>query len=239
MNATQDSNMDITQGTGTGAKQEVGTIRVLLADDHSLFRAGVHALLSNIDGVEVVGEADSGRKALDMVRARTPDVVLMDIAMPEMNGLETTTRVTKEFPGVRVIMLSMHAGEEYVMQALRAGASGYLLKDAATSELELAVRAVARGETYLTPTISKRVIDDYLMRTTGSQGPVDQLTKRQREILQLIAKGYTSKEMAQMLALSPKTIETHRTQLMKQLDIHDVAGLVRYAIRVGLVTLDA
>lgn len=217
----------------------MNSIRVLLADDHSLFRAGVHALLSNIEGVEVVGEADSGRKALDMVRARTPDVVLMDIAMPEMNGLETTTRVTKEFPGVRVIMLSMHAGEEYVMQALRAGASGYLLKDAATSELELAVRAVARGETYLTPTISKRVIDDYLMRTTGSQGPVDQLTKRQREILQLIAKGYTSKEMAQMLTLSPKTIETHRTQLMKQLDIHDVAGLVRYAIRVGLVTLDA
>ena len=217
----------------------MNAIRVLLADDHSLFRAGVHVLLSNIEGVEVVGEADSGRKALDMVRANTPDVVLMDIAMPEMNGLETTTRVTKEFPGVRVIMLSMHAGEEYVMQALRAGASGYLLKDAATSELELAVRAVARGETYLTPTISKRVIDDYLMRTTGSQGPVDQLTKRQREILQLIAKGYTSKEMAQMLTLSPKTIETHRTQLMKQLDIHDVAGLVRYAIRVGLVTLDA
>ena len=142
----------------------------------------------------MVGEADTGRKALEMVGARTPDVVLMDIAMPEMNGLETTTRVTREYPGVRVIMLSMHAGEEYVMQALRAGASGYLLKDAATSELELAVRAVARGETYLTPTISKRVIDDYLMRTTGSQGPVDQLTKRQREILQLIAKGYTSKE---------------------------------------------
>jgi DNA-binding NarL/FixJ family response regulator len=217
----------------------MNAIKVLLADDHSLFRAGVHALLSNIDGVDVVGEADTGRKALEMVGARAPDVVLMDIAMPEMNGLETTTRVTKEFPSVRVIMLSMHAGEEYVMQALRAGASGYLLKDAATSELELAVRAVARGETYLTPTISKRVIDDYLMRTTGSQGPVDQLTKRQREILQLIAKGYTSKEMAQMLNLSPKTIETHRTQLMKQLDIHDVAGLVRYAIRVGLVTLDA
>lgn len=217
----------------------MNAIKVLLADDHSLFRAGVHALLSNIDGVDVVGEADTGRKALEMVGARTPDVVLMDIAMPEMNGLETTTRVTREFPAVRVIMLSMHAGEEYVMQALRAGASGYLLKDAATSELELAVRAVARGETYLTPTISKRVIDDYLMRTTGSQGPVDQLTKRQREILQLIAKGYTSKEMAQMLNLSPKTIETHRTQLMKQLDIHDVAGLVRYAIRVGLVTLDA
>jgi DNA-binding NarL/FixJ family response regulator len=217
----------------------MNAIKVLLADDHSLFRAGVHALLSNIEGVDVVGEADTGRKALEMVGARTPDVVLMDIAMPEMNGLETTTRVTKEFPSVRVIMLSMHAGEEYVMQALRAGASGYLLKDAATSELELAVRAVARGETYLTPTISKRVIDDYLMRTTGAQGPVDQLTKRQREILQLIAKGYTSKEMAQMLNLSPKTIETHRTQLMKQLDIHDVAGLVRYAIRVGLVMLDA
>ena len=217
----------------------MNSIRVLLADDHSLFRAGVQALLTHIDGVEVVGEADTGRKALEMIKSCTPDVVLMDIAMPEMNGLETAARISKEYPKVRVIMLSMHAGEEYVMQALRAGASGYLLKDAATSELELAVRAVARGETYLTPTISKRVIDDYLMRTTGTHGPIDQLTKRQREILQLIAKGYTSKEMAQMLNLSPKTIETHRTQLMKQLDIHDVAGLVRYAIRVGLVTLDA
>ncbi|MBI3896667.1 MAG: response regulator transcription factor [Gammaproteobacteria bacterium] len=217
----------------------MNAIRVLLADDHSLFRAGIQALLMQIDGVQVVGEADTGRKALEMARAHTPDVVLMDIAMPEMNGLDTAARLTKEFPGVRVIMLSMHAGEEYVMQALRAGASGYLLKDAATSELELAVRAVARGETYLTPTISKRVIDDYLMRTTGTSNSTDQLTKRQREILQLIAKGYTSKEMAQMLNLSPKTIETHRTQLMKQLDIHDVAGLVRYAIRVGLVTLDA
>ena len=215
------------------------TIKVLLADDHSLFRAGVQALLKEIDGVEVVGEADNGRAALELVRSRDPNVVLMDIAMPEMSGLETAARVSKEFPNVKVIMLSMHAGEEYVMQALRAGASGYLLKDAATSELELAVRAVARGETYLTPTISKRVIDDYLMRTTGTHGPVDQLTRRQREILQLVAKGYTSKEMAQMLNLSPKTIETHRTQLMKQLDIHDVAGLVRYAIRVGLVTLDA
>lgn len=231
--------MNMTETTQSMPSTSTEAIRILLADDHSLFRAGVHALLSSVPGVKVVGEADTGRKALEMVRAHTPDVVLMDIAMPEMNGLETTTRVTKEFPGVRVIVLSMHAGEEYVMQALRAGACGYLLKDAATSELELAVRAVARGETYLTPTISKRVIDDYLMRTTGSQGPVDQLTKRQREILQLIAKGYTSKEMAQMLNLSPKTIETHRTQLMKQLDIHDVAGLVRYAIRVGLVTLDA
>jgi DNA-binding NarL/FixJ family response regulator len=216
-----------------------GSIRVLLADDHSLFRAGIQALLTQIDGVDVIGEADTGRKALELVRSHAPDVVLMDIAMPEMNGLETASRVTKEFPHVRIIMLSMHAGEEYVMQALRAGASGYLLKDAATSELELAVRAVARGETYLTPTISKRVIDDYLMRTTGASSSTDQLTKRQREILQLIAKGYTSKEMAQMLNLSPKTIETHRTQLMKQLDIHDVAGLVRYAIRVGLVAVDA
>jgi len=225
--------------TATATTTAVAPIKVVLADDHSLFRAGVTALLKGIDGVEVVGEADNGRAALELVRARDPNVVLMDIAMPEMSGLETAARVSKEFPKVKVIMLSMHAGEEYVMQALRAGASGYLLKDAATSELELAVRAVARGETYLTPTISKRVIDDYLMRTTGTSNPLDQLTRRQREILQLIAKGYTSKEMAQMLNLSPKTIETHRTQLMKQLDIHDVAGLVRYAIRVGLVTLDA
>lgn len=223
-------------------------VRVLLADDHSLFRAGVCALLAHIEDVEVIGEADNGNAALGLIKAHTPDVVLMDIAMPLMNGLETAARVSEEYPAVRVIILSMHAGEEYVMQALRAGASGYLLKDAATSELEVAVKAVARGETYLSPAISKRVIDDYLLRTTGAASvsavPVppailDDLTRRQREVLQLIAKGYTSKEMAQMLGLSPKTVETHRTQLMKQLDIHDVAGLVRYAIRAGLVTLDA
>ncbi len=214
-------------------------IRVLLADDHSLFRAGIRALLQSVPGMDVVAEAENGYATLGLIKSQRPDVALIDIAMPEMNGLETAARISREHPEVKVIILSMHAGEEYVMQALRAGASGYLLKDAATSELELAVRAVARGETYLSPTISKRVIDEYLMRTGTAQSPVEQLTRRQREILQLIAKGYTSKEMAQMLSLSPKTVETHRTQLMKQLDIHDVAGLVRYAIRIGLVTVDA
>ena len=216
----------------------MNTIKVLLADDHVLFRAGVHALLSNVEGIEVVGEADTGRKAIEMVVTRSPDVVLMDITMPEINGLDTTTRLTAEHPKVRVIILSMHAGEEYVAQALRAGAAGYLLKDAAMTEVELAVRAVARGETYLTPRTSKRVIENYLQRTSNALDE-SRLTPRQREVLQMVAKGYSSKEMAQILNLSPKTVETHRTQLMKQVDIHDIAGLVRYAVRTGLVSVDA
>lgn len=216
----------------------MNTIKVLLADDHVLFRAGVHALLTDVEGIDVVGEADTGRKAIEMVATRSPDVVLMDITMPEMNGLETTARLTTEYPKVRIIILSMHADEEYVAQALRAGASGYLLKDAAMTEVELAVRAVSRGETYLTPRTSKRVIENYLQRTGNTQD-AGRLTARQREVLQMVAKGYSSKEMAQILNLSPKTIETHRTQLMKQVDIHDVAGLVRYAIRTGLVSVDA
>jgi DNA-binding NarL/FixJ family response regulator len=160
--------------------------------------------------------------------------------------LEATVRVAKEFPRVRVIILSMHAVEEYVLQALHAGASGYLLKDAAPVELGLAVKAVVRGETYLSPPISKVVIDKYLQRTRGEPDhswatsmPYGQLTSRQREILQLIAEGHTTKDIAQCLNLSARTVETHRTELMQRLDIHDVAGLVRYAIRTGLVSPDS
>ena len=219
--------------------------RVLLAEDHTLVRAGIRALLHNLTGIEVVAEASDGREALRVIKTYQPEVVLMDIAMAGLNGLEATARVTKEFPTVRVIILSMHSNEEYVAQALQAGAAGYLLKDAVAAELELAVTAVARGETYLSPAVSKHVIADYLRRASGgapsggeASSTATLLTPRQREILQLIAEGHSTKEMAAILHLSVKTVETHRTQLMARLDVHDVAGLVRYAIRIGLVTPD-
>ncbi len=213
-------------------------VRVVLADDHALVRAGIRALLQALPDIEVVAETSDGRDALALMNTHHPDVVLMDIAMPGMNGLEAAARGAKEFPNVRVIVLSMHANEEYVLQALRAGAAGYLLKDAATAELDLAIRAVARGETYLSPAVSKHVITEYTRRVAGSGGPLEQLTPRQREILQLIAEGRTTKEVAHILKVSVKTVETHRGQLMERLDINNVAGLVRYAIRVGLVSPD-
>ncbi len=224
----------------------MNSTRVLLVDDHLLVRAGLRTLLEQMPGTEVVGEASNGREALDLIKAAPPDVVLMDITMSEMNGLVATAQITHDFPKVRILMLSMHATKEYVTQALQAGASGYLLKDAAPTELELAIRSVMRGEKYLSPAVSTHVIADYLQRTTGSTAnrvdttisSTTPLTLRQREILQLIAEGNTTKEIAAKLTLSVKTVETHRTQLMERLDIHDIAGLVRYAIRIGLVTSD-
>ena len=212
--------------------------RVLLADDHSLIRIGVRTLVEQLGGMEVVGEASDGRMALEMIKKHYPDLVLMDIGMAGMNGLEATARVTKDFPGVKVIILSMHATEEYVWQALRAGACGYLLKDSGLSELELAINAVMKGEMYLTPTVNKKVVMDYMERLDTDQTPIERLTRRQREILQLIAEGNTVKEIAWELNLSAKTIETHRSQLMDRLDIHDVAGLVRYAMRMGIIEPD-
>jgi len=220
-------------------------IRVVLADDHTLMRAGMRALLESMAGIEVVAEASDGREALELIRQHQPDVVVMDITMPGLNGLEATLRVVQECPRVGVLILSMHANEEYVMQALRAGATGYLLKNVVTAELEFALRAVARGESYLSPAISKQVIAAYLRRVRGPEerprgaaSPYQLLTPRQREILQLITEGHTTKEIAQRLQLSVKTVETHRTQLMQRLDLHDIAGLVRFAIRAGLVTPD-
>ncbi|HMD87668.1 MAG TPA: response regulator transcription factor [Anaerolineaceae bacterium] len=223
----------------------MSSIRVLLADDHNLVRAGIRSLIQELTGIEVIAEASDGREALSLIEIHRPDVVLMDIAMAGLNGLEATARVVRDFPEVRVIMLSMHANEEYVWQALRFGASGYLLKDAGTAELELAIKAVARGETYLSPPISKQVIDDYIQRVSGqpdsekiAAAPADRLTQRQREILQLIAEGHTTQAIAQKLNISVKTVETHRMQLMERLDIHEIAGLVRYAIRIGLIRPD-
>ena len=211
-------------------------VRVLLADDHTLVRAGLRKLLESMPAVEVVGEAGDGLELLALAAKLQPNLVLMDIAMPGLNGLEATARVVKAMPDIRVLILSMHQDEEYVRQALRHGAVAYLLKDAAPMELELAVNAVLRGETYLSPAVSKGVVTDYVQRLRGEEQPGELLTPRQREVLQLIAEGQSTKEIARRLDLSVKTVESHRTQLMKQLDIHEVTGLVRYAMRAGLVS---
>jgi DNA-binding NarL/FixJ family response regulator len=211
------------------------TIRVLLADDHTLVRAGLRGLLQGIAGVEVVGEAEEGKEAVRLAMELRPEVVLLDIGMPGLNGLDAATQIVRADTSIRVLILSMHSAEEYVLRALRAGCAGYLLKRSAVSELEIAVRAVARGETYLSPSVSKQVVDDYVGRTGGPADPLDALTPRQREILQLVAEGHTSKEIAERLQLSFKTVEAHRAKIMERLDLEDVTGLVRFAVRVGLV----
>lgn len=208
-------------------------IRVALADDHTLVRAGIRSLLEGIAGVQVVGEASTGEEALELA-AGNPDVLLLDITMKDMSGLEVAERVRVRQPAVKVLILSMHSSEEYVLQALRAGAAGYLLKDAATAELELALHAVLRGETWLSPAVSRQVVDGYLQRV-GGQPAAEPLTPRQREVLRMIARGRTTKEIAFELNLSVKTVETHRAQIMERLAIRDVAGLVRYAMRTGLI----
>jgi DNA-binding NarL/FixJ family response regulator len=211
------------------------SIRVLLVDDHTLVRAGLRGLLEGIPGIDVVGEAEDGHEAVRLSGEMRPDVVLLDIGMPGLNGLDAASRLVGLDAGVRVLILSMHTSEEYVLRALRAGCAGYLLKRSAVSELEVAVRAVARGETYLSPTVSKQVVDDYVGRTGGSADPLEALTPRQREILQLVAEGHTSKAIAERLGLSFKTVEAHRAQIMERLGLGDVTGLVRFAVRVGLV----
>lgn len=221
-------------------------IRVLLVDDHVLVRAGINSLLQTIDGVEVVAQASNGAEALQLVAEHRPDVILMDIAMDIMNGLEATAEIQRGFPQTKIVILSMYLNEAYVEQALRAGASGYLLKDSETEEIELALATVASGELYLGPRVRKQLVESYLRRSPDvpiglSKIPAKasiELTARQREVLKHIAEGWSTKEIAQRLGISPKTVEAHRTQLMERLGIRDIPGLVRYAIRVGLVTLE-
>lgn len=208
--------------------------RVLLVDDHALVRAGIGSLLRALEGIEVIGEASDGAGALLIAEREHPDVVVMDIAMKGMGGLEATARLRERLPAVKVVILSMHASEEYVLQALRAGAAAYLIKDAATAELELALRSVLRGDTYLGRAISRQVVERYLQRL-GSGEDAEPLTPRQREVLKRIAEGQSTRAIAFELKLSVKTVETHRAQIMARLGIRDVAGLVRYAMRTGLV----
>lgn len=213
-------------------------LRIVLADDHALVRAGIRLLLESNPDAEVVGEAGDSRAALALVRDLKPDLLLTDIAMGQPSGLDLAAQVAREYPAVRVVILSMHANEEYVLAALRHGAVGYLLKDAAAEDLDRALLEVRQGKTYLSPVISQRVIDAYLGRTSAPVVEGDPLTPRQREVLCLIAKGHNTKAIAGRLNISVKTAETHRAQLMERLGIHDVPGLVRYAVRRGLVSSD-
>jgi DNA-binding NarL/FixJ family response regulator len=210
-------------------------MRIVLADDHQLVRAGIRSLVEKIPGIEVVAEASDGREASAQVTKYLPDIALMDIAMPNLNGLAAAARIVKNFPEVKVIVLSAYANEEYVLQALRSGVSGYLLKDASLEELQLALKAVGHGETFLSPAVSKAVINSYLGAANVGSGLMETLTPRQREILQLLAEGKSTKETAFLLNLSVKTVEAHRAQIMQRFGIHDLAGLVRFAIRAGLV----
>ncbi len=216
-------------------------IRVLIIDDHELVRAGIRALLEKSEDIRVVGEAGEGHEALASIRKTNPDVALLDISLPGLNGLEVAAKARRDFPRVRIVFLSMHSNEEYVLQALKIGASGYVLKQASTRELELAVRSAKKGETFLSPAISNTVVQDYMARLKGGRArkagvnPFEVLTSRQREILQLIAEGLSSKEIAQKLGLSINTIEVHRANLMDRLNIHDIAGLVRYAVQTGII----
>ena len=187
----------------------------------------------------MVAEAGDGREAIALVGELHPEIVFMDIAMSGLNGIEATARLTLEFPAVRVIILSMHADEEHVWKALRAGAAGYLLKHSEPAEIALALETVVRGESYITPAVSKHIVAEFIRRGGNEASSVERLTSRQREILQLLAEGKTTKEIARMLSISAKTVETHRAQVMERLDIHDLTGLVRYAIRVGLIHPDA
>jgi DNA-binding NarL/FixJ family response regulator len=211
------------------------SIRVLLVDDDRLIRAGIRGLLSRLPGVEVAGEAGGGHEAMKLAEELHPDVVLLDIGMPGLNGLDVTAMLVKLDRSIRVVILSMHTAPEYVLRALDAGAAGYLLKESAVAELELAIRAVGRGEVYLSPGVSRTVIDGFIQRTRHADDSLSTLTPRHREVLKLVAEGRSSKEIAQRLGISHRTVETHRLQLMQRLDIHDLAGLVRFAVRVGLI----
>jgi DNA-binding NarL/FixJ family response regulator len=212
------------------------TIRVVLVDDHPIVRAGIRTELEKLPGTMVVGEAADGREALEQVRLAKPSVVFMDISMRGLNGLEATVRITREFPQVRVIILSMHQNEEYFWQALKAGAAGYLLKKAATTELGAAIERVMAGEIYLASEMSTRLLKKLpLQHIAHQKTPLESLSERQREILQLIAEGQTTKAIAFVLRISPKTVEYHRAKLMELLSIYDVPGLVRFALKSGLI----
>ncbi len=216
----------------------MAAIRVLVTDDHAIVRDGVCALLAVTDDIEAVGEATNGREALEMVASLAPDIVLMDIVMPLMDGLEATRRVHRKFPGTKVIILTQYEDREYVLPVIEAGASGFVSKAAAASELLSAIRSVYRGDSFLSPSIARLLVEDYrLMARAGRINDTsEQLTDREREILKLLAEGHSTNEIAEMLVISRKTVERHKTNLMAKLDIHNRLDLFKYALRKGIVT---
>lgn len=220
------------------------SITVLVADDHTIVRRGLVSLLSLADDIEVVGEASDGKVAIAQALELDPDVVLMDISMPVLNGLEATRRLKKEAPHIKVLVLSAHDNEEYVLQVIRSGANGYLLKNSSADDLYSAIRSVHTGHAFFSPTVSKIILDTYIKSTdsadpasTGAGMPDSRLTPREREILQLIAEGWTHQGVAEHLHISTRTVDTHCNNIMKKLDIHESAGLVTYAIKNGIVIL--
>ncbi|MGQ9629528.1 MAG: response regulator transcription factor [bacterium] len=214
-------------------------IRILLADDHTIVRKGICAILNSQGNMEVIGEAGNGREAVEMAQKLLPDVVVMDIVMPRLNGLEATRQIKKQNPNIGVLVLTAHEGEEHIFQALRAGATGYLLKRSDVDELLLAIRAVSQGKAFLSPLISKSIVESYIRWESSHKGDaMDRLTGREREVLQLVAEGYLNKEIASAMGLSVKTIEAHIRRVMNKLNIRDRIGLVKYAIRKGLIDLN-
>ena len=217
-------------------------IKVLLVDDHAILREGVHALLAREPDIVVVGEAGDGREALELVPRLSPHVVIMDIVMPRMNGLEATRLIREQHPHVRVLILSMYDDHEYVVQIIQAGASGYVLKRVVTEDLVRAIHEVYAGESFLYPPIAAKLIGDYLRVTVGEHGGIpavgEVITAREREVLRLIADGNSSQEIAERLGLSRKTVDSHRSNAMRKLDLHDVTEVVKYAIRTGMISLD-
>jgi DNA-binding NarL/FixJ family response regulator len=214
------------------------SIRVFLADDHALVRAGIRALAEKIERVEVIGEAGDGQQALELIENLQPDVVLIDLRMPGLSGFEVLKAIREKFPRIHMIVLTVHDEEEYAFEALRSGAAGYLPKSAASSELKLAIEHVMSGKKYVSPTVEQKASFELGRNAPDGPVPLSELTPRQREVLKLIAEGYSTKNMARLLNISVKTVETHRAQLMDRLNIHDIAGLVRYAIKMGLISLE-
>ncbi len=213
-------------------------IKVLLADDHTIVRQGLRALLDSQEDIEVVGEAEDGKQAFEKTKELVPDVVVIDITMPNLNGIEATRQIKKLNQEIEVLVLTVHDNEEYVYQILQAGASGYLLKESAVSDLVSAINSVEKGDIFLSPAISKIVVKDYIRHAVEGSGDFDSLnilTNREREVLQLIAEGSTNREVAHHLNLSVKTVDVHRSHIMEKLNIHDVTGLVKYSIRKGLI----
>ncbi len=217
----------------------MSSIRIVLADDHALVVAGITALLKDVDGANVVAIANDGREAVALCKKHKPDLIIMDVSMAELNGIEAAEQIHTELPETKVLMLSMHTGEEFVRRAIRMGVSGYLVKDSAPADLKIAIEAVMRGEIYLSPRIAQHVVSGFLQdREKHGEPTLESLTSRQREILQMIAEGKSTKEIAFRLNVSGKTVETHRAAIMDRLGIHDVAGLALFAAKNGLVSLD-